>query len=480
MSESPSHWCWISVGDISQVTGGLTQNSKRDGWPLKLPFLRVANVYANELRLDQVSNIGVQEAEIPRALLADGDLLVVEGNGSLDQIGRMAVWVGSISPCLHQNHLIKVRFLPKRISCFAMYWFLSSSGRDQITSVASSTSGLHTLSISKVQSLGMPLAPLQEQERIVSAIESYFTRLDDAVATLSRVERNLKRYRASVLKSAVEGRLVPTEAALAKQEGRDYEPASVLLERILTERRRRWTESGKKGKYQEPAPPDTTGLPELPEGWCWTTIGAVTESLDRLRVPVNKSERLNHVGDVPYYGANGQVGWIDKAIFNEPLVLVVEDETFTGREKPFCYKIVGPSWVNNHAHVLRPTEAISIDYLNYSLMFYPFVPLTTGTTGRRKLTQAALLGAPYALPPLREQQRIVSQVAEVLDTADAAARTAEKSRIRSMSLRQSILKWAFEGKLADQDPSDEPASVLLERIKAERDLPKSAKKKSRA
>jgi type I restriction enzyme S subunit len=106
------------------------------------------------------------------------------------------------------------------------------------------------------------------------------------VGTLERVERNLKRYRASVLKAAVEGRLVPTEAELAMQEGRTYEPASVLLERILAERRRRWSESGRKGKYQEPAPPDTTNLPPLPEGWCWTTVEAVGDVLlGRQRAP---------------------------------------------------------------------------------------------------------------------------------------------------------------------------------------------------
>ena len=117
------------------------------------------------------------------------------------------------------------------------------------------------------------MPPLPEQHRIVAAIESYFTRLDDAVATLERVQRNLKRYRASVLKAAVEGRLVPTEAELARAEGRDYEPASVLLERILAERRRRWEEAelaklkakGKtpkddkwKAKYTEPVAPDTS------------------------------------------------------------------------------------------------------------------------------------------------------------------------------------------------------------------------------
>ena len=95
------------------------------------------------------------------------------------------------------------------------------------------------------------------------------------MATLERVQRNLKRYRASVLKAAVEGRLVPTEAELARAEGRDYEPASVLLERILAERRRRWQEAGGRGKYQEPVAPDTTDLPELPEGWCWATMDQV-------------------------------------------------------------------------------------------------------------------------------------------------------------------------------------------------------------
>ena len=111
---------------------------------------------------------------------------------------------------------------------------------------------------------------------------------DDAVATLERVRRNLTRYRASVLKAAVEGRLVPTEAKLARAEGRSYEPASVLLERILAERRRRWEEAelakmkakGKvpkddkwKAKYVEPIAPDTSELPDLPEGWCWATWG---------------------------------------------------------------------------------------------------------------------------------------------------------------------------------------------------------------
>ena len=103
--------------------------------------------------------------------------------------------------------------------------------------------GRPRLGLKWFRDLEVPVAPSAEQRRIVEAIESYFTRLDDARATLERVQRNLERYRASVFKTAVEGRLVPTEAQLARVEGRSYEPASVLLKRIIAERRRRWDET---------------------------------------------------------------------------------------------------------------------------------------------------------------------------------------------------------------------------------------------
>jgi type I restriction enzyme S subunit len=125
----------------------------------------------------------------------------------------------------------------------------------------------------------MPLPPLPEQHRIVGAIESYFSRLDDAVANLERVARNLKRYRASVLKAAVEGRLVTTEAELARTEGREYEPASVLLERTLAERRQRGAVRGMRGKYREPTRGDASALRSLPEGWCWASVAEVFSSV---------------------------------------------------------------------------------------------------------------------------------------------------------------------------------------------------------
>ena len=185
----------------------------------------------------------------------------------------------------------------------------------------------------------------------------------------------------------------------------NVEPASKLLERILTERRAKF---GQKKDSFLTAEGDPSAL--CPDGWSICSIDQIAECLDAKRLPVNKSERAKRGGNIPYYGANGQVGVIDDYIFNEPLVLVVEDETFTGRTQAFSYLIRGKSWVNNHAHVLRATAAVTASYLNYGLAFYPFIPRTTGSTGRRKLTQKGLMTAPFLLPPFVEQEQIVAEV----------------------------------------------------------------------
>jgi len=223
----PAGWVWTTVEQVGEVIGGLTKNQKRADYPLQLPYLRVANVYADELRLDEVEIIGVQETELARTLLTQDDLLVVEGNGSIDQIGRVAVWDGSIGTCVHQNHIIKVRLVHPEMSRYALWWLLSPRGRREIVRVASSTSGLYTLSLSKVAVLPVPLAPQAEQRRIVDGID-FIMSLCRALANAGR-DNSIRadRLRQSILKRAFEGRLVPQDP--------DDEPASVLLARIRGE-----------------------------------------------------------------------------------------------------------------------------------------------------------------------------------------------------------------------------------------------------
>jgi len=192
LPDLPEAWAWANIEQVGEIIGGLTKNPKRESLPLKLPYLRVANVYADELRLDDIEHIGVNEAELEKLRLSVDDLLIVEGNGSLAQIGRVAHWDGSIDPCVHQNHLIKVRLAGVNAR-WVMQWLLSMPGRAHIEAVAASTSGLHTLSTGKVARLPVPLPPLPEQHRIVAEVDRRLSLVREAEqqveADLTRGER---------------------------------------------------------------------------------------------------------------------------------------------------------------------------------------------------------------------------------------------------------------------------------------------------
>ena len=228
--ELPAGWLWVTIDQIADVIGGLTKNPKRKKLPEKIPYLRVANVYANTLLLDDVWEIGIKASEKTRILLEKGDMLVVEGNGSRGQIGRVALWDASINPCAHQNHLIKVRFHLPEIGKFVLFWLLSLEGRNQITQVASSTSGLYTLNLSKVASLSIPLPPLAEQKRITSEIEKLMSITDKVLLLLGSNSSKTQALKRSIVSSALDGCLVEQDP--------DDEPAIALLERIRNEMRK--------------------------------------------------------------------------------------------------------------------------------------------------------------------------------------------------------------------------------------------------
>jgi type I restriction enzyme, S subunit len=224
----PNGWKWLKIKNVGKITGGLAKNSHRGKCSHNLPYLRVANVYAGFLSLDEIKYIGVNEEEIDKLLLKKGDLLIVEGNGSIDQIGRVATWDGQISPCIHQNHIIKIRFSDVEDSTFVLYWLLSPNGREYIRKVASSTSGLHTLSLSKVSELPIPFPSKIERHIIVEEIEQRLSILEHLEKSLPNLFLLTHKLQQSILKQAFEGRLIsqiPTD-----------EHAEKLLERIKVEK----------------------------------------------------------------------------------------------------------------------------------------------------------------------------------------------------------------------------------------------------
>jgi type I restriction enzyme S subunit len=163
---NPKSWKYVSLGNASDIQGGLQLTQRRQILPLKVPYLRVANVMRNRLKLDEIKMLGVTDAEKERTRLIIGDILFVEGHGNPNEIGRCAIWDGSIADCIHQNHLIRARvdrklFTPEYVSVF----FNSEVGRRQLLSAGKTTSGLNTISTSDVKKISLPQPPLVLQLR---------------------------------------------------------------------------------------------------------------------------------------------------------------------------------------------------------------------------------------------------------------------------------------------------------------------------
>ncbi len=207
----PYGWQWVRLGSIAEVSGGLTKSQKRHDLPRKMKYLRVANVYADDIRIDDVREIGVTAEESRSVTLEAGDLLIVEGNGSIEQIGRVAMWRGELPVCGHQNHLIRVRLVTDSDPRLVLHFLLSPIGRDLIVKEASSTSGLHTLSISKVQNIAVPVASAAEESEVVSRVDAELSRVDKALEEIAAQLDKSTVLRQSILKKAFSGQLVPQD-----------------------------------------------------------------------------------------------------------------------------------------------------------------------------------------------------------------------------------------------------------------------------
>ena len=162
LPQLPEGWVWASLDQVMLIKGGIQKKPSRAPIQNKFPFLRVANVYRAQLILDEIHEIELFEGEIERYKLETGDLLIVEGNGSLTEIGRCAIWDGSIPNAVHQNHLIRARPI-QVLSQYLETWLNSSDGINYMAKLAVTTSGLYSLSVGKIAQIPVPLPPLNEQ-----------------------------------------------------------------------------------------------------------------------------------------------------------------------------------------------------------------------------------------------------------------------------------------------------------------------------
>ncbi len=324
----------------------------------------------------------------------------------------------------------------------------------------------------------IPVAPATEQTRIVAKLEELLSDLDAGVAELKAAQKKLAQYRQSLLKAAVEGALT----AAWRTQHQPTETGAQLLQRILQERRARWearqlakfAEQGKtppkdwQKKYPEPVQPDTSGLPELPQGWVWATAEMLFSWGSGDFLPA--SAQID--GDYPVYGGNGINGRHNAANVGHATIVI-------GRVGAHCgnvFRTESAAWVTDNAiYATAKNEFITWAHSELTMQA---ANLGSGSKGGAQpfISQKILNDTFIALPPIREQERILEEYVVALNSNEEMAASIAISLQQSTAQRQNILRAAFSGQLVPQDPHDEPASALLERIRVERAARDAVKK----
>lgn len=406
------------------------------------PYLRAANVTWRGLDLSDVMEMDFRPSEFETYELHSGDILLAEASGSASEVGKPAVWRGERKGVCFQNTLIRVRARDPKLVPF-LHWHFQHDAHTGRFAAASRGVGIHHLGAEAMSGWEIVVPPLPEQRRIVEALDTHFTRLNAAVATLKRVRANLKRYQAAALQAAIEGRLLAAS-----------------------------------GLHLDA---DCPGTESLPEAWHWSALVDLCESItDGDHMPPPQAPTgvpFLVIGDV-------RTGAIDfsGARFVPQVYFDALDASRRPRRGDVLYTVTGsfgipvrvrtdrPFCVQRHIAILRPRQEIGDRFLALWLAT-PYVLRQVGRvatgTAQKTVGLRPLRKIIVPVPPKVLRGEIVDAAERILSICAAAVGQVDRTEARIARLRQSLLRVAFDGRLLPQDPRDEPASVLLERIRAE-------------
>lgn len=461
MNALPKGWVETTLGEIAATSLGKMLDAKRRTGLHPTPYLRNVNVRWGAFDLSDVATMDIEPRELDRVLAQPGDLVACEGG----EPGRSAVWRGREAVAL-QKALHKIRPANGVLSAYLGLLLREQSSSGELDKLFTGTTIKH-LPQEKLRLVRVPLSPTAEQERIVAAIEEAFSKLDAGEAGLRTVRRLLERMRDAILAAAVTGRLLPQD------------PTDTGVENLLA------------GLGVEPSNEHDTGLPD---SWESAALWQVAEvRLGRQRSPqLATGPRMR-----PYLRA-ANVGWDGLRLedVKEMSFTQAESEVFelahgdlllseasgspgeVGKPAQYRNEIPGCCFQNTLIRV-RLKAGFNPDY--YEHFFRHQARMGRFASGSRgvgihHLGQKALNEWRVPVPPSEEQNRIVAEIERQLSFLRACDRAIDVGVEHSAALRRSVLKAAFEGRLTSQDPADEPASVLLERIGASRPPTKPARR----
>jgi type I restriction enzyme, S subunit len=421
MRELPGSWAWSCLDEVAEVRLGRQRSPKNHSGSRMRPYLRAANVTWEGLDLNDVKEMNFSADESAIYELREGDVVVAEASGSADEVGKPALWRGEIDGCCFQNTLVRVRsrgVLPEYLR-----YFLLAEARAGRIGRASPGVGIHHIGAARLSAWPVPVPPLAEQRRIVAAIEEQLSRLDAAARALQAISARVKRWGDLRFLSMVRN-AGPEVATLG-------ELCPIFVD--CPHRTPRYTDFG----IPALRPRDVVG------GVLRLDKAARVDE-DEFRIQTER--RVPQAGDV-IYSRELSFGWA---------VLVPDGERV-------C--------LSQGMVVFRPGPALSPMFL---------AAVLNSRIGRAQ-AEAAATGSAHPhinlrdirayripIPPLDAQAGILAEKAGIEAAASAVDEPARLALRRAEALRRSILAAAFGGELVSQDPDDDPASVLLERIATER------------
>lgn len=426
----PPHWKVVPLEKVLSgiIGGGTPSRSKKDYWEGSIPWLTVKDMRSRRPTdsIDHITDAAVKESSTN---IIPADTLIIATRVGLGKIIR-----SPFDAAINQD--LKALITTDEIDKdYLEYWFVFIA--DYLESIGSGTT-VKGIRLEKLRSLPVPLAPLVDQKMIVAEIEKQFSRLGEAVTSLKRAKANLKRYKAAILKAAIEGKL--TEEW--RKQHPDVEPASELLKRILAERNGEWGKGGvsRKGKRKDKelisAISDQIGLPT---SWVWSN-GAQLFSWSSGKGLTKKN---HNIGPYPVYGGNGITGYHDKYLVNHSTLVI-------GRVGAHCGNVFisdDKAWITDNAiYATRLPLECDLDYLRLMLSEAELNKCSSGS-GQPFVNQTILNQTAIPLPPIQEQKQLVSEYEFHLSLISQAEIAINSNFRRVDALRRTILQKAFSGLL---------------------------------
>lgn len=488
----PVGWCLIKHKDVAEINPKLPLN--RIAEDLKVSFLPMSNIEALSGKYDLSILKTFEEVKKGYTSFINGDLIFAKitpcmENGKIAIVNNLVSGLGFGSTEFHVS-----RFSKLVNKYYFFYFFNQERVRKEAKKSMTGSAGQLRVSKTYFENVTIPLPPLTEQNRIVAKIEELFSELDKGIESLKKAQEQLKIYRQVVLKHAFEGKLTEKWREQQLREGK-LESAESLLEKIKLERERlyqeqvdvwersvkAWEANGKQGKKpskpknnRDLIPLDKKALEQLstpPKMWKWVKL----ESLGHLICGQSLSvKEVNTDGKGVLY-VTGPEQWNGKYIeeikwTEYPKRLAPNDSIFITVKGAGVGKLFNGTFcsIGRDIYAFCPYQPVSTSFIIYYLKHTIEQIVLQARGDIPGLSKNHILDHIIGLPSLDEENQIIQEIESRLSICDQLEATITENLQRAQSLRQSILKQAFEGKLVPQDPNDEPAEKLLDRIKKEK------------